>query len=47
MMRAVWGSAAGCAIVQMQDLLGLGTEARMNTPVHPGRQLAVARPARL
>ena len=32
MMRAVWGSAAGCAIVQMQDLLGLGTEARMNTP---------------
>lgn len=32
MLRAVWGSAAGCAIVQMQDLLGLGTEARMNTP---------------
>lgn len=32
MMRAIWCSTADCAIVQMQDLLGLGTEARMNTP---------------
>lgn len=32
MMRAIWSSAAGCAIVQMQDLLGLGEEGRMNTP---------------
>ena len=32
MMRAIWSSAAGCAIVQMQDLLGLGSEGRMNTP---------------
>ena len=32
MMRAVWSSTANCAIVQMQDLLGLGNEGRMNTP---------------
>ncbi len=32
MMRAIWESNADCAIVQMQDLLGLGSEARMNTP---------------
>ena len=32
MMRAIWASAADLAIVQMQDLLGLGSEARMNTP---------------
>ena len=32
MMKALWGSAADCAIVQMQDLLGLGGEGRMNTP---------------
>ena len=32
MMRAIWSSAADCAIVQMQDLLGLGSEGRINTP---------------
>ena len=32
MMRAIWASHAGLAIVQMQDLLGLGPEGRMNTP---------------
>lgn len=32
MMKALWGSAADCAIVQMQDVLSLGGEARMNTP---------------
>ena len=32
MMRALWGSVADLAIVQAQDLLGLGSEARMNTP---------------
>ena len=32
MMRAVWASTADCAVVQMQDVLGLGNEARMNTP---------------
>ena len=32
MMRAVWASTADCAVVQMQDVLGLGGDARMNTP---------------
>jgi len=32
MMRALWGSVADLAIVQAQDILGLGSEARMNTP---------------
>ncbi len=30
--RAVWGSVAVFALAPMQDLLGLGTEARMNFP---------------
>lgn len=37
MMRAVWASVADAAIVQMQDILGLGSEARMNTPSTTGR----------
>lgn len=32
MMRALWGCVAKLAIVQAQDLLGLGSESRMNTP---------------
>lgn len=32
MMRAAWGSTADLAVMQFQDLLGLGSEARMNTP---------------
>ncbi len=32
MMRGIWSSVADMAIVPMQDLLGLGSEARMNTP---------------
>lgn len=32
MMRACWSSASNIAIVTMQDLLGLGSEARMNMP---------------
>ena len=32
MMKAAWGSVAELAVVTMQDLLGLGSEARMNTP---------------
>lgn len=32
LMGLVWGSAADTAIVPVQDLLGLGSEARMNTP---------------
>jgi 4-alpha-glucanotransferase len=31
-IRAVWASVANTAIVPLQDLLGLGTEARMNLP---------------
>lgn len=35
MMRCAWASPADLAIMQMQDLLGLGSEARMNTPSTP------------
>ncbi len=35
MMRSIWRSAAGLTVVQAQDILGLGTEARMNTPSVP------------
>lgn len=31
-IQSVWTSVSALAIVPMQDLLGLGTEARMNTP---------------
>ncbi len=32
MIRGVWSSPADLAVIQMQDVLGLGTQARMNTP---------------
>lgn len=32
MMRGIWASASELAIVQIQDLLELGSEARINTP---------------
>lgn len=32
LMRGVWSSVGNLAIVQMQDILGLGNEARMNVP---------------
>ena len=32
MMRGAWASPADLAVMQMQDILGLGGEARMNTP---------------
>lgn len=32
MLRVLWMSPAGLAIVQAQDLLGLGSESRMNAP---------------
>ena len=32
MMRALWASAADLTVVPFQDLLGLGSESRMNTP---------------
>ena len=31
-LRALWASPACLTVVQMQDLLGLGSRARMNTP---------------
>ena len=36
MMRAAWASPADLAVMQAQDLLGLGSEARMNTPATVG-----------
>jgi 4-alpha-glucanotransferase len=35
LIRLVFGSVADTAIIPMQDLLGLGSSARMNTPGHP------------
>lgn len=37
MMRVLWNSAADLTVVQMQDLLGLGSAARMNTPSSVGK----------
>lgn len=37
MMDALWGSVAELAIVTSQDLLGLGSEARMNEPSTVGK----------
>ena len=34
---ALWGSVADLTVVQMQDVLGLGSEARMNTPSTLGK----------
>ena len=36
MIRAVQSSVADIAIVPMQDLLGLGSDARMNLPATSG-----------
>lgn len=35
MIRALWGSVAALTLAPMQDLLNLGTEARMNFPGRP------------
>ncbi len=35
MIRAIWGSVASLSLTTMQDLLNLGTEARMNFPGKP------------
>lgn len=35
MIRAIWGSVAIMALTPMQDVLGLGNEARMNYPGRP------------
>ena len=37
MMRALWCTAAELTMVQMQDVLGLGSEARMNAPSTVGK----------
>ena len=37
MMRAAWASPADLAVMQAQDLLGLGSEARMNIPSTLGK----------
>ena len=37
MMRVLWSSVAQLTIVQAQDLLGLGSESRMNTPSTVGK----------
>ena len=36
LMEMAWSSAAALAIVPFQDLLNLGSEARMNVPGRPG-----------
>jgi 4-alpha-glucanotransferase len=36
LMQTVWSSAAGLALAPLQDLLNLGSEARMNVPGRPG-----------
>jgi 4-alpha-glucanotransferase len=35
-IRAAQGSVAGLAVIPLQDVLGLGSEARMNMPSEPG-----------
>ena len=35
-MRLAWSSKAALAIAPLQDLLNLGSEARMNVPGHAG-----------
>ena len=37
MMRALWSTMADLTMVQMQDVLGLGSEARMNAPSTVGK----------
>ena len=36
MMRGAWGSVSDLAIVPMQDIIGVGSEGRMNTPSTQG-----------
>ncbi len=35
-IRAAWGSVADVAVAQLQDVMGLGAEGRMNYPSKPG-----------
>ena len=43
MMRGAWASVGDLAIVPMQDIIGVGSEGRMNTPSDLRRQLGVER----
>ena len=45
MMRGVWASVADLAVVQMQDVLELGSEARMNVPSTVGENWRWRMPA--
>ena len=45
MMRGIWSSVADTAIVQMQDILCLGGEARMNVPSTVGQNWRWRAPA--
>lgn len=45
MMRGIWSSVADTAIVQMQDILCLGGEARMNVPSTVGQNWKWRAPA--
>ena len=45
MMRGIWSSVADTAIVQMQDILRLGGEARMNVPSTVGQNWKWRAPA--
>jgi 4-alpha-glucanotransferase len=40
LIRAAWASVADTAIVALQDVLGLGSEHRMNKPAEPTGQWA-------
>jgi 4-alpha-glucanotransferase len=42
MIRAASNSVASLCVVPLQDALGLGSDARMNVPSRPGRELALA-----
>jgi len=44
MIRLGWASVANTVITTVQDLLGLGHEARMNTPEHGRRAELVLAP---
>ena len=46
LIRLAFASPARVAMMQAQDVLGLGSEARMNDPARVGRQLALADAAR-
>ena len=46
LIRLAQSSVANLSVVPLQDVLGLGSEARLNTPQHAGWQLSLALSAR-